>query len=729
MKRRSVHRGIIVSLAGLLALPCPGPRAAGGATMMQEEVLFGELPVVYIASKMKDSVLTAPGTVYVVTEEEIKRYGWRDLKDILRAIPNIDYKWDWHWLSGGQRGFNGSFNQTQLLIDGRDVTHLFADEPHTRENFPASRIKRLEVLMGPNSALYGSGALEGVINVITKTADEDQGDIQQVQVMAGDVQTSEVSGLIHKKSGDFTVGLFVSRFDSARNYKELANFAGNVNDYSRLPNSTRNGATGEVSIGDNLRDKDPNHFENGERDQNVDAHVKWKDLYGGFNGTEMFGANMGMENVDKWGYSNRRHDRSHSLTYGGIKHKWGAGTEAFVEYRHIYELVNDSNAPKAFADAGTFSTWDEFSDVVFSSYTASQNQMHRRQIVVQGSHRIDAGLLGESHQLLAGYDYYADEYARNNEAGVYSTYTNPAFTPANIQNMYALGFNKKWRTDVFLQDTVGMFAQRLRLTMGVLYDSHKFMKDSWSPRGSLVFLVTPMDALKYTYSEGFHGPSTFDVRQSAAQNSAEFTFFPSTMRMHELNYTGTHSVGGFTISPVASVYFMQENTVLTSFTGGVWVPSSQKLGIRGVEAMVKAERGGTSGFVSARLIDRDKQTRAGQEHVYYVSPFHVKGGVSRDVWRNIGAALFVEHWGKVWDDASGLGGVGVEARQVPAWTVANLNIRAGDVALAPDIKADFNLYVENLTNKAYYIANHRGTRPVQYLQAPRNIRFSATIHF
>lgn len=725
LKRRPVR--FMASMAGILACA----PAWGAPLIAQEELLFGDIPIVYTASKMKDSLLTAPGTVYVVTEEDIRRYGWRDLKDVLRAIPNIDYKWDWHWLSGGQRGFNGSFNQTQLLIDGRDVTHIFADEAHTRENFPTSRVKRIEVLMGPNSALYGSGALEGIINIITKTADEGQENVQQVQVLTGSVQTSEVSGLIHKKSGDFTLGLFISRFYSARNHKELAAFAGNVNDYSRLPDSTHDAGTGLVTIGDDLRDKDPDHFENQERDQNFDVHLKWKDLYGGVNGTEMFGYNMGMENVDKWGYSNRRHDRAHYLSYGGLKHKWGEKAEASVEYRHILEVISDSNAPRVFTDAATFSGWDDFSDIVaFSSYTASQNKMRRRQVVAQGSYKVDDGLWGESHQLLAGYDYYSDLYVRHNDAGLYANYEDPAFTALNIQNMINRGHNRKWRTDVFVQDTVGMLDQRLRLTAGVLYNNHKFMKDSWSPRSSLVCLVTPQDAVKYTYSEGFHGPSTFDVRQSAAVSAAaDITFFPSKMRMHEVNYTGNHRIGNVTVSPVASVYFMQENIVQTNFINGVWAPTNRKLGVRGAETMVKVENGGTSGFLSARAINPDKQRRAGEEHVYYVSPVHVKGGLSQDVWRNIGVGVFVEHWNRVWDDANTIGGASVAAREVPGWTVANVNVRAGDVQLAPDVKADFNFTVENVADKTYYIANHRGTAPVQYLQAPRNFRFTATVSF
>lgn len=144
-------------------------------------------------SKREESILKSPGTVYVVTEEDIRRYGWRDIKEILAAIPNIDFKYDWNWLQGGQRGFTGSFSGTLLLIDGREVNNILAGEAFMANNYPSHRIKRVEITMGPSSAVYGSHAMQGVINIITKTAGARQEDVAEAEAIVGDGMKAAVA--------------------------------------------------------------------------------------------------------------------------------------------------------------------------------------------------------------------------------------------------------------------------------------------------------------------------------------------------------------------------------------------------------------------------------------------------------------------------------------------------------------------------------------------------------
>ena len=74
--------------------------------------------------------------MYVVSRDEISNYGWRDLKEILASIPNMDYFYQWSWLPGGQRGFTGNMSGTLMLIDGREVQNLLANEAFIMNNFP-----------------------------------------------------------------------------------------------------------------------------------------------------------------------------------------------------------------------------------------------------------------------------------------------------------------------------------------------------------------------------------------------------------------------------------------------------------------------------------------------------------------------------------------------------------------------------------------------------------------
>ena len=95
---------------------------------------FLDVEVVSV-SKKKENISTAPGTVYVITEEEIRLYGFRNLQEALKYVPSV-YLYDPHsWVWGGQRGFVSNFSQTLLLINGREVNNLVAGEGFISRQF------------------------------------------------------------------------------------------------------------------------------------------------------------------------------------------------------------------------------------------------------------------------------------------------------------------------------------------------------------------------------------------------------------------------------------------------------------------------------------------------------------------------------------------------------------------------------------------------------------------
>ena len=98
---------------------------------------FEQLSQVIVASKRPEGILDAPGTVYVITDRDIERYGWRDMRELLWAIPNMDLYWNWNAASGGQRGFTGNSAGTLLLIDGREAQNRCALLPEPRSGYGA----------------------------------------------------------------------------------------------------------------------------------------------------------------------------------------------------------------------------------------------------------------------------------------------------------------------------------------------------------------------------------------------------------------------------------------------------------------------------------------------------------------------------------------------------------------------------------------------------------------
>lgn len=136
-------------------------------------LLFQEIPSVYGASKYEQKVTEAPSAVTIVTSDEIKKYGYRSLGDILQSANGFSVTNDRNYSFLGVRGFNrpGDYNsRVLLLVDGHRLNDNMYDQAAIGADAPldVDLIDRVEIIRGPSSSLYGANAFFGVINVITK---------------------------------------------------------------------------------------------------------------------------------------------------------------------------------------------------------------------------------------------------------------------------------------------------------------------------------------------------------------------------------------------------------------------------------------------------------------------------------------------------------------------------------------------------------------------------------
>ena len=150
-------------------------------TTLQDPPLFTEIveevklelasTQVSSVSKNNESLLEAPATVILITEEEIKRRGYQDLEALFHDLPGFD-------ISRGngvqysliyQRGYrsNGT-DKTLFLIDDVEENDLWTNFTYLSRQYPLSNIKRIEIIHGPASTMYGANAFLGVVNIITK---------------------------------------------------------------------------------------------------------------------------------------------------------------------------------------------------------------------------------------------------------------------------------------------------------------------------------------------------------------------------------------------------------------------------------------------------------------------------------------------------------------------------------------------------------------------------------
>lgn len=157
-----------------------------------EQLLNVEIATVYGASRYEQKVTEAPSSVSIVTAEDIKRYGYRTLADILRGVRGFYVTSDRNYATIGVRGFNraGDLNtRVLLLVDGHRINDNLYESAPIGTEFPVDvdLIERIEIIRGPGSSLYGTNAFFGVINVITRQGTDLQG--TEVSGSAGSFDT------------------------------------------------------------------------------------------------------------------------------------------------------------------------------------------------------------------------------------------------------------------------------------------------------------------------------------------------------------------------------------------------------------------------------------------------------------------------------------------------------------------------------------------------------------
>jgi len=141
--------------------------------MSIEDLAKLKVEAVYGASKFLQRAADAPASVTIITAAEIQKYGYRTLADVLRGVRGFYVIYDRNYSYVGVRGLArpGDYNARILfLLDGHRVNENIFDGAYVATEFPVDLdlIERIEIVRGPSSSLYGTGAFVAVVNVITK---------------------------------------------------------------------------------------------------------------------------------------------------------------------------------------------------------------------------------------------------------------------------------------------------------------------------------------------------------------------------------------------------------------------------------------------------------------------------------------------------------------------------------------------------------------------------------
>jgi iron complex outermembrane recepter protein len=185
---RPIRRSAIASIVTSLILLTGLTKESRGNSTEKDQKTEGRLTQVSLeelgqievttASKVPVKATRTPAAIYVITQEDIRRSGATSIPEALRMAPGVEVaRVDSNTWALGMRGFESSLSRSVLvLIDGRSVyTPLFAGVYWQVQDTLLEDIERIEVIRGPGGTIWGANAVNGVINIITKRAEETHG--------------------------------------------------------------------------------------------------------------------------------------------------------------------------------------------------------------------------------------------------------------------------------------------------------------------------------------------------------------------------------------------------------------------------------------------------------------------------------------------------------------------------------------------------------------------------
>ncbi|RKY92668.1 TonB-dependent receptor, partial [candidate division KSB1 bacterium] len=150
----------------------------GGLTQSEQDIKDFSLNAllnikISTAAKYAQKVSEAPASVTIITSEDIERYGYRTLDEILMSVRGFYTRNDRNYVYVGLRGFSRLTdydNRILVLLDGHTLNEDIYGAPSfgTDLGIDPNIIERVEIVRGPGSALYGTGAMFAIINIITK---------------------------------------------------------------------------------------------------------------------------------------------------------------------------------------------------------------------------------------------------------------------------------------------------------------------------------------------------------------------------------------------------------------------------------------------------------------------------------------------------------------------------------------------------------------------------------
>jgi len=190
--------------------------ASGQAQAEEDTGAVQSAPVIVTATRFAATIDTAPVNVITISAEDIANSGANNITDVLRYQPGVNVSSLFgindsrSTIDLGGFGENGSSN-TLILLNGRRLND-FDLQGASLATIPVDSIARIEIVQGSSTVLYGDNAVGGVINIVTKSAFDGEGN--NVAMEIGSYDTRRVTAGLRKMAGDTALSLNVDSLKS-----------------------------------------------------------------------------------------------------------------------------------------------------------------------------------------------------------------------------------------------------------------------------------------------------------------------------------------------------------------------------------------------------------------------------------------------------------------------------------------------------------------------------------
>jgi len=439
---------------------------------------------VYSGERQLKKLRESAANILVITDKDIARTGAKMLSDVLRVMAGIQVQVKSNnrhtaWFRGVQTEFN---NKVALLIDGVPFRDLFGGFK-LDEEIPLNSIKRIEIIRGPGSTLYGTNAFSGVISVFTYSPGERK-PANEVSVEVGNVSTfsTYLRGETELKQA----------------YVQLQ--AKYFNTDGHAPLHDRNGRLNNTE--NPQQSLDYLQFKAASKDHDL----QFSALYSSFDNLNV---NKGFERPSQ------RNFKRYSVNLNYTQNI----RDSLTAQWHLYYTRNDRFEREA-------------------KYDMLNGQ--RRHVLEGYSFKDDVSLLGlqsiwnyswhPNHKLVAGLDIQHETleesiYINENTAEVGSFVLNPAYKNVGITNV-----------GLFAQYSYQIIPEKTTLTMGLRHDILDLFSNQFSYRLGLTHLFNQRLSAKLLYGTAFRSPNFLEFSRAEIGTARPDVETVNTLET-QLNYT------------------------------------------------------------------------------------------------------------------------------------------------------------------------------------------------